>query len=214
MSPRRTRLYPRLAAARVAAALRDTPVVLVNGPRQGGKTTLVRELVGGTRHYVTLDDPTELAAARADPTGFIRRFDRVTIDEVQHAPALLHAIKKSVDENRRAGRFLLTGSANLLALPRAAESLAGRMEVVTLLPLSQAELRERRPRFLADVFAGKAPSSVAAVPMAELLRAVLGGGYPAMLARPSGVRRRAWAREYLRAVVERDAREAADLQKL
>lgn len=120
MATRNTRLYPRLAAPRVARALRDTPVVLVNGPRQSGKTTLVRELLAGAREYVTLDDATALAAARADPAGFIGRFGRVTLDEVQRVPELLFAIKKSVDENRRPGRFLLTGSANLLALPRAA----------------------------------------------------------------------------------------------
>lgn len=214
MATRRLRLYPRLAAARIATALRDTPVVLVNGPRQGGKTTLVRELVAGPRDYVALDDATALAAARADPTGFVRQFDRVTIDEIQRAPELLHAIKKSVDDDRRPGRFLLTGSANLLALPRAAESLAGRMEIVTLLPLSQVELRRGRPRFLADAFAGRLHAGAAAVQAAQLRRAVLGGGYPALLARAGDARRRAWAREYLRSVVERDARDASEIEKL
>lgn len=214
MATRRLRLYPRLAATRIATALRDAPVVLVNGPRQSGKTTLVRQLIAGPRDYVTLDDVTELAAARADPTGFVRRFDRATIDEVQRAPGLLHAVKKSVDDDRRPGRFLLTGSANLLALPRAAESLAGRVEVVTLLPLSQAELRRRRPRFLADAFAGRVPAGAAAAPAVQLRRAVLGGGYPALLARATDARRRAWAREYLRSVVERDARDASDIEKL
>src|SRR5579872_6280900 len=121
---------------------------MVIGPRQCGKTTLIRDLVADHREYITLDDETMLAAAHSDPTGFIRGLDRSAIDEVQRAPGLLHAIKRSVDEDRRAGRFLLTGSADILTLPKVSESLAGRMEIVELLPLSQSEIRGRRPGFL------------------------------------------------------------------
>src|SRR5713101_3834847 len=109
-------LFHRFAADRVTAALKDTPVVMVNGPRQCGKTTLVRDRVAGERAYVTLDDDTALEGARQDPAGFMRGLDRSTIDEVQRAPELLRAIKKSVDHDRRPGRFLLTGSANVLTL--------------------------------------------------------------------------------------------------
>lgn len=105
-------LYPRFAADRVTTALKDTPVVMVNGPRQCGKTTLVRQFAGKNRIYITLDDDTTLEAARNDPTGFVRGLDKVIIDEVQRAPELLRAIKKSVDADRRPGRFLLSGSAN------------------------------------------------------------------------------------------------------
>ena len=129
-------LFRRFAAARVTAALKDTPVVMVIGPRQCGKTTLVRDIVAGARAYHTLDDETALAGARQDATGFVRGLDRSTVDEVQRAPGLLRAIKRSVDQDRRPGRFLLTGSANVLTLPTVSESLAGRMEVVTLLPLT------------------------------------------------------------------------------
>src|SRR5579872_3851308 len=115
-------LFPRFAAEVVTTALRDTPVVMVIGPRQCGKTTLVRDLIATEREFVTMDDDTLLAAARSDPTGLVRDFDAITIDEVQRAPDLLRAIKRSVDENRRAGRFLLTGSANILALPHVSES--------------------------------------------------------------------------------------------
>src|ERR1039457_5531248 len=104
-------LCPRFAAAVIKTALEGTPVVMVTGPRQCGKTTLVRDLVAGHREFITMDDDTVLAAARSDPTGLVRALDRTTIDEVQRVPDLLRAIKKSVDDDRRAGRFLLTGSA-------------------------------------------------------------------------------------------------------
>jgi predicted AAA+ superfamily ATPase len=123
-------LFRRLAGDPLMAALRDTPVVMVVGPRQCGKTTLVRDLVGAHRTYLTLDDQTVLQSAREDPTGFVRGRDQVTIDEVQRAPDLLPAIKQSVDRERRPGRFLLTGSADVLTLPTVSESLAGRLEVV------------------------------------------------------------------------------------
>jgi uncharacterized protein len=100
-------LFPRFSGELVATALKDTPVVMVTGPRQCGKTTLVRDLVAGNREFITMDDDTVLAAARSDPTGLVRALDRTTIDEVQRVPDLLRAIKKSVDEDRRAGRFLL-----------------------------------------------------------------------------------------------------------
>jgi hypothetical protein len=128
------------------AALADTLVVLLNGARQTGKSTLAARLTGaGSVAVVTLDEATALAAATADPQGFIAGLgERVVIDEVQKAPGLFQAIKLSVDADRGPGRFLLTGSANVLLLPRMSESLAGRMEILTLEPLSQGELRRRR----------------------------------------------------------------------
>src|SRR5260370_6858252 len=140
--------FKRFSAKRVAAALKDPPVFMLIAPRQCGKTTLVRQFVDKEREYVTLDDDTVLEAARNDPAGFVRGFDLVTIDEVQRAPELLRAIKRSVDSDRRAGRFLLTGSANILTLPQVSESLAGRMEIVNLLPISRAEILGKEPTFL------------------------------------------------------------------
>ena len=102
-------LFPRFSAELVTTALKDTPVVMVTGPRQCGKTTLVRDLLAGNREFITMDDDTVLAAARSDPTGLVRALDRTTIDEVQRVPDLLRAIKRSVDEDRRAGRFLIDG---------------------------------------------------------------------------------------------------------
>lgn len=132
-------IYPRTIARVLAEAMIDTPVVCLLGPRQSGKTTLARSL-DPDRGYISLDEQNYLHLALDDPTGFIRGLpDRVTLDEVQRAPGLLTEIKRAVDKDRRPGRFLLTGSANLLFLPQVSESLAGRMEVVHLHPLAESE---------------------------------------------------------------------------
>jgi uncharacterized protein len=214
MDEPRNRLYPRFAAAQVLTALKDTPVVLVTGPRQCGKTTLVRSLVAAGREFITLDDDTVLASARTDPAGLVRSLKKATIDEIQRAPDLLRAIKRAVDDNRQAGHFLLTGSANLLAVPLVSESLAGRMEIVNLLPLSQAEIHRRKPRFLRAAFDGKTGRCGDAMTGRQLVDAVLIGGYPEMLRRKQLERRRAWARDYVRAIVQRDVRDIAEVEKL
>jgi len=141
-----TKLFPRFSVDQVKAAFIDTPAVMVTGPRHCGKTTLVR---GSTSHrYITLHDDTVLEAARGDPSGFVRGLDQAIVDEVQRAPDLLRAIKKASDVDRRPGRFLLPGSANVLTLPQVSDSLAGRMQVVNLLPLSRAEIGEKKSTFL------------------------------------------------------------------
>src|SRR5207253_65670 len=194
--------------------LTDTPVVMLIGPRQCGKTTLVRQFADKEREYVTLDDDTVLEAARNDPAGFVRGFDMVTIDEVQRAPELLRAIKRSVDSDRRAGRFLLTGSANILTLPQVSESLAGRMEIVNLMPISRAEIRGKKPDFLKAAFDGNLRKPPGPMIGEDLVQAVLIGGYPEMLRREDPKRRQTWARDYIRAIVQRDVREVADVEKL
>ncbi len=207
-------LIPRHAAKQVATALADTPVVVVNGPRQCGKTTLVRGFVVDGRRYISLDDETALNAARDDPTGFLRPLDRAVLDEVQRAPELLRAIKLSVDRDRRPGRFLLTGSADLLTLPTVSDSLAGRMEIVTLLPLSQAELQRTTSRFVDRAFAGSAPEALEAAKNGKLVQQVLRGGYPEMLRRADPARRRNWARDYIAAIVQRDVRDISSIERL
>lgn len=207
-------MYKRFAEARLREALADTPVVLVVGPRRAGKTTLVRDIDGAGRAYLTLDDQTVLSAAQEDPVGFVRSLDRVTIDEVQRAPELLLAIKKSVDEDYRPGRFLLTGSANVLTLPRVADSLAGRMETLHLLPLARAEIEGVNPAFIEGLWEGQPPVPPQPVVGDDLLRLVLAGGFPEALARESERRRQDWARSYLTSVLTRDLRDIADVEKL
>jgi len=207
-------LYPRLIEGRLREALTDTPVVLVIGPRRAGKTTLARAMGEEGRKYLTLDDQTILGAANADPAGFIRGLDRAIIDEVQRAPELLLAIKKSVDEDYRPGRFLLTGSANVLTLPRVADSLAGRMETIRLLPLAQAELLGRKPSFLERLFVGDLQSPKDLILGDDLIETVLAGGYPEAIDRATERRRQDWIRSYLESVLTRDLRDIADIEKL
>jgi predicted AAA+ superfamily ATPase len=141
--------------------------------------------------------------------------DRAVIDEVQHAPELLRAIKMSIDQDRRPGRFLLTGSANLLAVPEVSESLAGRMEILTLLPLMQAEIERRENHFLEYALEQSWPTQGASyADGTNLVSRVLNGGYPEMLARPSSSRRVAWASAYLKALLERDVRDLSAIDKL
>jgi predicted AAA+ superfamily ATPase len=206
-------LYPRHLDGLLRESLQDTPAVLVNGPRQCGKTTLVRQFEGEMA-YFSLDDPALLAAVRADPLGFVKRLDRAIIDEVQRAPQLLMALKLVIDQDRRPGRFLLTGSANLMALPQIADSLAGRVEILTLLPLSHSELARRPNTFLsqarAQTWTLMPPSALAPVDMTQQ---VLAGGYPEMQQRTTPARRQAWARAYMTTLIERDIQDIAQIDQ-
>lgn len=215
-------MYDRHITPLLLEALADTPVVLLNGARQAGKSTLAQSLREATpRRYLTLDDHTTLAAARSDPAGFIAALGGpVVIDEIQRAPDLFLAIKAAVDRERgspqSAGRFLLTGSANVMLLPALADSLAGRMEIVSLTPLSGAELA-REPAFnradwLFDGNLGAGP--LPPCDRAFFIDLLLKGGFPEAVARSTPRRREAWFDSYLQAVLQRDVRELANLEQL
>ena len=207
---------PRGMAGPLAEAMTDTPVVCLLGPRQSGKTSLVQR-VFPRRAYFTFDDASLRQTAESDPGGFVAQLpEEVILDEVQRAPAVLPAIKMAVDEDRRPGRFLVTGSANLLLLPSVGESLAGRMEIVRLHPLTEAE-KERKPgRLVADLLAGKLHADIrpGKPDPSELIERILRGGYPEALRRPRLARLRQWHRDYLAALIERDARDVANLRNL
>ncbi len=207
-------LFPRHLDAPLRESLLDTPAVLVNGPRQCGKTTLVQQYEGEMA-YFSLDDPALLNSVRADPMGFIQQVDRAIIDEVQRAPQLLMAIKLAIDRDRRPGRFLLTGSANLMALPQIADSLAGRVEIHTLLPLSQSELA-RRPNDFLQQARGQSWSLSSRRPhqQIDMRHQVLAGGYPEMQLRATPARRQAWARSYLTTLIERDIQDIAQIDQI
>lgn len=209
-------LHPRFAEPRLVEALADTPVVLIHGPRQCGKTTLA-QIVGNKRGYVYLsfDDDVTLAAARADPVGFVADLpERAILDEVQRAPGIFTALKTTVDRHRTPGRFLLTGSANVLLVPKLADSLAGRMEILRLHPLAQCELGANEPRFLDLLFRGGFKTRRHERLGTELAERVAAGGYPAALDRSTARRRAAWYRDYIETLVQRDVRDLARIRSL
>lgn len=202
---------------RLRAALADTPVVLLHGARQSGKTTLVREVAARSQAtYLTLDDAGTLAVATRDPTGLISGTEgMLVIDEVQKAPGLLPAIKLSVDRDRRPGRFLLTGSAQVLLVPQVSESLAGRMEILTLWPFSQGEIGGSPEGFVDAVFGHRAPALEPQPPDGPALRhRLLRGGYPEAVERASEERRRAWFGAYITAILQRDVRDLSNIAGL
>ena len=226
-------MYRRNLMPLLQDALRDSPVVLLNGARQTGKTTLVQALAEGRPKqlaptYLSLDDAGVLSAAKSDPAGFLSGFPGpLVIDEVQHAPELFPAIKATVDKRREPGRFLLTGSANILLLPRLSESLAGRMEILTLWPLAQSEIENTSEienatsgislidlLFEDDFSQLLVPGLLPEAPKADLIRRIVAGGYPEPLARTQEARRRAWFGSYLTTILQRDVRDMANIEGL
>ncbi|WP_323009770.1 ATP-binding protein [Paracoccus sp. (in: a-proteobacteria)] len=207
-------MYPRFAKERIEEALSDTRVVLISGPRQSGKTTLAMDVATDRTPFLTLDDANVLRSAVNDPVGFVRGLDRAVIDEVQRVPDLLLAIKNLVDDDKTPGRFLLTGSANLMTLPKVADSLAGRMEVIKLLPLSQSEIIGTKSNFIDRAFAGERPSVDHIIVGSELIEIVLSGGYPEALGRKKWARKQDWYHGYLDAIVQRDVRDVAQIDQL
>lgn len=211
-------MMERRLTAPILEALADTPVVFIAGARQTGKSTLAQEIARSAHRarYVTLDDLGVLAAARRDPEGFLAGFDGpLVLDEVQRVPTLLLALKAEVDRRRSPGRFLLTGSANVLALPKVADTLVGRMEVCTLWPLSQGELAGVHEGFVDAVFSDLPPAAPARMAARDdLVDRVLRGGFPEAVARATPSRRAAWFRSYLTTLVHRDVRDLAAITEI
>lgn len=211
-------MYPRHAQGVIRQALSDSPVTLIHGARQVGKTTLARDLLDvEDARYLTLDTAAVLSAAGSDPEGFIEGFDGpVVIDEVQRAPGLFPAIKASIDRDRTPGRFLLTGSANVLTLPKLSDSLAGRMEIVRLWPLSQGEIESLPPSGFVDaLFAPKfSLPATSKTDRSALFKRIEKGGFPEVLARKSPERRNAWFDSYLTAILQRDVRDLSNIEDL
>lgn len=209
-------LHPRFAVSALADALADTPVVLIHGPRQCGKTTLALGIAESRGYaYFSFDDAVALGAAIADPVGFVADLpDHAILDEVQRVPALFTAIKAAVDRGRRPGRFLLTGSVNVLLVPKLSDSPAGRMDILRLHPLAQCELAGSPPGFLDALFEGRFKAHNYGRLGRELAARIAAGGYPAALARATPRRRAAWYRDYIETLVQRDVRDLARIASL
>ena len=207
--------FPRFARAKLLEALGDTPVVLLHGPRQSGKTSLARAIAEPAGYgYLTFDDDNLAAAARADPVGFTAGLPpRMVLDEIQRVPEIFTSLKAVVDRDRMPGRFLLTGSANVLLLPKLADSLAGRIEAQRLHPLAQCELGRAPSGFLWQLFTAGFELTRYDRLGDELARRIVAGGYPAALARGAG-RRRDWYRAYVQTLVQRDVRDLARIGAL
>jgi predicted AAA+ superfamily ATPase len=208
----------RHAKPRVLEALSDTRIVVIQGARQVGKTTLIQEIVderGG--RLASLDDPLNARAAREDPVGFLDAVpDRLlAIDEVQRAPELILALKYVVDRDTRPGRFLLTGSANLLKLPAIEDSLAGRTESIELHGFSQGELAGHTERFVDRVMAGERfADHDSELHRRDYLERATAGSYPEALARTAGRRRDQWLDNYVNSIVRREADDVSNLQRV
>jgi predicted AAA+ superfamily ATPase len=200
--------------AALMEALADTPVVCILGPRQCGKSTMAQN-ADPERTYISLDDPNSFQFASLDPKGFIGELpETVIIDEIQRVPELTLAIKQSVDANRKPGRFLLTGSADLLHLPRLSDSLAGRMEWIELQPFSEAEKEGAQGRFLEQWLSGMLHTEISStVPpqKSTLPGRVVAGGYPEACRR-APARARQWQEQYLRSIIERDIQDISQIR--
>ncbi len=244
-------LYPRPISPRLVEALDDSPVVLIHGPRQCGKTTLakitcapdtltwlgdpvtqpitwsdnppVRGYIPQNRDYsyFSFDDPVTRDSVRTDPMGFVATLPaRVILDEVQRVPELFESIKIDVDRQRIPGRFLLTGSTNVLLVPQLSESLAGRLQMVPLHPLTQYELTSPTvpsppdTDFISALFGDGFPVFQCERLGRQLARKIVSGGYPAALARPTERRQANWYRDYIAALVQRDVRDISQVRSL
>jgi len=207
------KLIKRYLEEDILFAMSYMPVVSIAGARQVGKSTLAQLISGSNMSYVSLDDSSQLDAALNDPIGF---FDSKTlpliVDEIQRAPSLFRTIKMIVDEHKTAGQILLTGSANILSLPKLSDSLAGRMKVVELYPLSQFELNRCHSTFLQRAFSNKPIFDFEQKSQAELINIVLTGGYPNVIEKTER-QRQGWHTAYLHSIIERDIKEVAQINK-
>jgi len=205
--------YPRHLEARLRESLADSPVVLIQGPRQCGKTTLAQTVgLASGYEYISFDDHAVCRAAEADPGGFVDALPaRVVLDEAQKAPGIFSAVKLAVDRARAPGRFILTGSVNVLQVRAITDSLAGRMDILELQPFSQCELARAKPKFLDALFAARFRLRRArAAPPKDWERAAA-GGYPAALQR-AGARRLAWYQNYIDTLVRHDVPDLANIR--
>ena len=213
-------MFLRFAERKLEEALQDTPVVLIHGSRQSGKTTLA-QMIGKSHgyQYLSFDDVNQLNSAKADPVGFVDSLpEKIILDEIQRVPEIFTSIKASVDSNRMPGRFILTGSANILLLPNLSDSLAGRIEVINLRPLAQAEIIGTQSVVINNILSfrsllelPKTGYSKLGDKLGDLISA---GGYPSALTRASASRRIAWYVGFVNTLIQRDIRDIASVQHI
>lgn len=207
----------RRMTAVLAARLTEEPVVVLNGPRTVGKSTLLAQLGRQlARPVLDCDEPAVRAGVRDDPGRFVDSPDTVLIDEYQHVPELLDAIKAELNRDLRPGRYVLAGSTRYSTLPRAGQALTGRVDVVPVLPLSQGEIDGTEERFVHSLLGGAAPAphSVGATTgRDEYARRATAGGMPVALRRPAGPSRSRWFANYVDLVMDRDVIELSRVRQ-
>jgi predicted AAA+ superfamily ATPase len=205
-------MYPRFLSERILST--NMPVILINGARQVGKSTLVKTLFGDTHDYVTLDDPQTLSLVKRNPLNFVQNQLRpLIIDEIQRYPDVLLAIKMIVDEKRQPRHFVLTGSVNVLGLKDLKDSLAGRMVVYNLWTLSQEEIQGKQSSFLESLFLEKLqiPSFDFSV---DIFNRIQRGGYPLVLLEKDPDSRREWIYAYITQLINKDIRDLSNIEGL
>lgn len=209
-------MFERRLRERVERLLTTMPAVFLQGARQVGKTTLAKQLIeaGVLRDYVSFDDPLTVVAAQQDVLGFVRSLPQgVVIDEAQRVPEVMRTIKMRIDERREAGAFLLTGSANPLALPQIADALVGRVGLATLMPLSQGEIEGVRETWLERAFESE-PTAMRYPAPDDLPERIVRGGYPEAVLRRDASARREWLLAYIDTLIARDVRNLGEVERL
>lgn len=206
-------LYTRIILSQIQDALKYFPVVLITGARQVGKSTIALSLMD---NYIILDDITAYSSAKADPQLFIENIKKpVVIDEIQKIPELLKAIKIDVDRNRINGNYLLTGSSNILAYKDVADTLAGRIAIFELMPLSCKEIFSKNEDVIEILLSGKLNElSPASISNEILLNQIIKGGYPEVQKIDTKKGRYIWFSSYIRTYIERDVRDIGELRNI
>lgn len=205
-------MFYRNITSKIEKALSRSPVVLLIGARQTGKTTLMKQ-IGKARNYnyITFDDIRFLSAAKSDPIGFIQAVQKpVILDEVQRVPEIFLAIKQDVDQNRIPGMYALTGSANPLLIPKIGDSLAGRMEIFSLFPLSQGEILGQKDQFIDNAFNNQLPLPFEVVSKENLYQKITIGGYPSVQVFDYEGRE-SWFNSYITTILQRDVKDISQI---
>lgn len=212
-------MIPRHITPKLHLALKHRPVVYIQGGRQTGKSTLARTLINKNykADYIPLDDLAVLAIVKNDPKGFLNNYPgNLIIDEVQMAPDLLIAIKHLVDNDRRPGKFVLTGSSNLFTLPKISESLAGRVDIYRLLPLSQSEIEGNKFHLVDELFKGRTKSlfEIKGKGKKQIITRIIRGGFPEIVTNRNVSLTARWFNSYVTTLLQRDVRDIASIDNL
>jgi uncharacterized protein len=209
------KLYPRSLKKSIVEGAKLSPVIVINGARQTGKSTIAKELIdqGVFSNYLTLDDPNVVANIMNDPENYLKSLPVGTvIDEVQKLPSIFGILKKIVDENRIPGRFIITGSANILLLPKISESLAGRTDINTIMPLSQVEIIESKMNFVDFLYENQFGFEILKNDF-DYYEIIVRGFFPEVVLRKTFEDRERWFASYINTLLVRDIKDISNIEQ-